>query len=197
MHSGCILIPQRYKKGGGCTSVRRTCSIGIGATRSSHSCLGVAAAVYQQKYNTGWNILCPLCFSSTYWHIGFFLLLSPFQKAWDPDKKGDGPWWFTDSQAELWSCQKLCEKRKSDCWREGHSAILSPRSLCPNGSIGREANWFLKGLWLYQGKKEGEFNLLFYAINARNKDAVSIILPRSSVGWQNSSGIFSSRQDVC
>ena len=48
----------------------------------------------------------------------------------------------------------------------------------------------IKGLWLYQGKKEGEFNLLFYAINARNKDAVSIILPKSSVGWQNSSGSF-------
>ena len=50
----------------------------------------------------------------------------------------------------------------------------------------------IKGLWLYQGKKEGEFNLLFYAINARNKDAVLIILPKSDVGWQNSSGIFSS-----
>ena len=43
---------------------------------------------------------------------------------------------------------------------------------------------------MYQGKKEGEFNLLFYAINARNKDAVSIILPKSGVDWQNSSGSF-------
>ena len=48
----------------------------------------------------------------------------------------------------------------------------------------------IKGWWLYQGKKEGEFNLLFYAINARNKDAVSIILPKSGVDWQNSSGSF-------
>ena len=38
--------------------------------------------------------------------------------------------------------------------------------------------------------KSGEFNLLFYAVKARNQDALDIILPRSNVLWQNSIGMF-------
>ena len=39
--------------------------------------------------------------------------------------------------------------------------------------------------------KEGEFNLLFYAIKTRNHDAFTEILPKSNVSWQNSIGVFS------
>ena len=39
--------------------------------------------------------------------------------------------------------------------------------------------------------KEGEFNLLFYAIKTRNYDAFTEILPRSDVSWQNSIGVRS------
>ena len=45
-----------------------------------------------------------------------------------------------------------------------------------------------------QGDKDvsgdGEFNLLFYSIKTRSKDAFDIVPPRSNVCWQNSLGIF-------
>ena len=42
--------------------------------------------------------------------------------------------------------------------------------------------------------KEGEFNLLFYAIKTRNHDAFEVVLPKSDVLWQNSIGMLFSRR---
>ena len=42
--------------------------------------------------------------------------------------------------------------------------------------------------------KEGEFNLLFYAIKTRNHDAFEVVLPKSDVLWQNSIGVLFSLQ---
>ena len=38
--------------------------------------------------------------------------------------------------------------------------------------------------------KEGEFNLLFYAIKTRNHDAFAVVLQKSDFRWQNSIGVF-------
>ena len=38
--------------------------------------------------------------------------------------------------------------------------------------------------------KEGDFNLLFYAIKTRNDGAFAVVLPKSDVRWQNSIGVF-------
>ena len=178
------------KRGRGCTSVRRTCSIGIGAMRSSHSCLGVAAAVYQQKYNPS-GVLCVPCVlhppidteSSLY-------CCHPFRKLEIQTKKAMA---LDDSQIAKQNFEAAKNFVKRGSLTADEKAILEsfpPEVFCHTDPSVEKQTDKIKGLWLYQGKKEGEFNLLFYAINARNKDAVSIILPKSGVDWQNSSGSF-------